>query len=86
MGADLPRVLRLSLRLCESEVAAVGGQVGWAGVFAVSVKGWAGWAGVAALAVRGVRFKVREGPVGFGRLGRNLPGGSSGGGVSPPSC
>ena len=69
VGADLPSVLRLSLRLCVSGVAAVGGRVGWAGVLVVAVKGWAGWAGVAGLAARGVRFKVLELPVGLGRLG-----------------
>ena len=67
--ADLPRVLRLSLRFCESGVAAVNGRVGCAGVLAVAVNGWAGWAGVAVLAVRGVRINVLGKPVGLGRLG-----------------
>jgi hypothetical protein len=67
VGPDLPRVLRLSLRLCESVVAVVKGRVGLAGVLAVAVMGWAGWAEVAVLAVRGVRINVLGKPVGIGR-------------------
>ena len=69
VGADLPSVLRLSLRLCVSGVVAVNGRVGAAGVMVVAVGGGAGWAGVAGLVARGVRVRVLELPVSLGRLG-----------------
>jgi hypothetical protein len=86
VGPDLPRVLRLSLRFCESVVAVARERVGLAGMLAVAVMGRAGWAVVVVLAVGGVRVRVLGRPVGIDRYGGDRPGGSSGGGVSPPSC
>ena len=72
VGADLPSVLRLSLRLCVLGVVAVSGS--------------AGVAGVAGVVARGVPVAVLVLLASLGRLGGVAPGGSEGGGWSPPSC
>ena len=72
VGADLPSVLRLSLRLCVLGVVAVSGS--------------AGVAGVAGVVARGVPVAVLVLLASLGRLGGVPSGGSLGGGWWPPSC
>ena len=67
VGRDLPRVLRLSLRFCESVVALATGRVGLAGMLAVAVIGRAGWAVVSVSAAGEVLIDVLGEPVGIGR-------------------
>ena len=67
VGRDLPRVLRLSLRFCESVFAVATGRVGMAGMLAVAVIGRAGWAVVSASAAGELLVDVLGEPVGIGR-------------------